>query len=205
MGTESNPDSGSAESAEQDVQNRLRLAEPEFTTRGILFSTILQVVEDVTQDEVVVRRCQETTGEKSFIAFFQYPTRSLLMLLAAAADALSLEYGSFEGALRQIAMPCALAFLETPVGRAALQHTGDRPQRFMLVMQTLYDVLATYFKTEVSYPSSNTGVLAVRSTLMPLVYHEGAALAIAERMGVKLVRVRARKTSPLGVELEMSW
>ena len=129
----------------------------------------------------------------------------MLILLAAAADALSDQYGGFGEALRHIAMPCALAFLETPVGRAALQHTGERHQRFMLVMQTLYDVLATYFKTEVSYPASNTGLLSVRSSLMPLVYHEGAALAIAERMGLTLVRVRARKTVALGVELEMSW
>ena len=205
MSIESNPDSGSAQSAEQDVQFRLSLATPEFTTRGILFSTILQLVEDVTQDEVAVRRCQEATGETSFVAFFQYPTRSLLMLLSVAARELSPHYGGFEEALRRIAMPSAIAFLETPVGRAALQHTGDRPQRFMLVMQTLYDVLAAYFKTEVSYPSSNTGRLVVRSSLMPLAYHEGGVLAISERMGLKLLSARARKTVDLGVELEMSW
>ncbi|PTL83610.1 DUF2378 family protein [Vitiosangium sp. GDMCC 1.1324] len=204
MSSESNPGSDAAYDAEQDLQQRLLLATPQHTTRGFLFTSLLRVVRELGQDEAVVQRCVAASGEKSFVEFFNYPTRSLLMMLAAAARALSGRCGSFEEALRQMGFKAGSSYMETPVGRTALQQAGGS-QQFMIALQTLYWVLTTYGKPSVTWTGPNSGVLAVQRTFMPLAYHEGGAWAIARKLGMKLVSVRARRTGELSIELEVTW
>ncbi|HYO53995.1 DUF2378 family protein [Archangium sp.] len=205
MSTESNPGNDTVYDAEQDLQHRLSLASPQHTTRGFLFTSLLRVVRDLGEDETVVQRCLAASGEKSFVEFFNYPTRSLLLLLAAAARALSSRFGSFEESLRQIGFKAGASYMDTPVGRTALQQAGGTPQQFMIALQTLYWVLTTYGKPALTWPGPNRGVLTVERTFMPLAYHVGGAQAIARKLGVTNVNVRARKTGPLSIELEVSW
>lgn len=205
MGTESTPGNDTAYDAEQDLQQRLRLATPQHTTRGFLFSSLLRVVRELGEDEAVVQRCLAASGEKSFVEFFNYPTRSLLLLLAAAARALSSKFGSYEEVLRQIGLKAGASYMETPVGRTALQQAGGTPQQFMIALQTLYWVLTTYGKPALSWPGPNRGVLTIECTFMPLAYHVGGAQAIAKKLGVKDVDIRARKTGDLSIALEVSW
>lgn len=205
MSTESNPGNDAALDAEQDLQQRLLLATPQHTTRGFLFTSLLRVVRELGGDEAVVQRCLSATGEKSFVEFFNYPTRSLLLLLAAAARSLSGKFGSSEEVLRQIGFKAGSSYMETPVGRTAVQQAGNTPQQFMIALQTLYWVLTTYGKPALTWPAPNTGVLTIEVTFMPLAYHVGGAQAIARRLGVKDVNVRARKTGDLSIALEVSW
>lgn len=204
MSTESNPGRDAPYDAEQDLQERLRLATPQHTTRGFLFTSILRVVRELGESEAVVQRCLAATGEKSFVEFFNYPTRTLLVLLGAAARALSGRFGSYEEALRQMGFKAGSSYMETPVGKTALQQAGG-PQQFMIALQTLYWVLTTYGKPAVTWTGQNSGVLAVQVTFMPLAYHEGGAQAIARRLGIKHLKVRARSTGDLSIELEVSW
>jgi uncharacterized protein (TIGR02265 family) len=205
MGTESNPGNDTAYDAEQDLQQRLSLATSQYNTRGFLFTSLLRVVRDLGEDEAMVQRCLMASGEKSFVEFFNYPTRSLLLLLSAAARALSSRFGSVEEALRQIGSKAGSTYMETPVGQTALQQAGSSPQQFMIALQTLYWVLTTYGKPALAWPGPNCGVLTVECTFMPLAYHVGGAQAIARRLGVTNVSVRARKKGPLSIELEVSW
>jgi uncharacterized protein (TIGR02265 family) len=205
MSTESAPTSDRTYDAEQDLQHRLSLATPEHTTRGFLFTSTLRVVRDLGESEAVVKRCMAASGEKSFAEFFNYPTRSLLLLLAAAAHALSGRYGSFGEALRQIGFRAGESYMETPVGRTAMQQAGAAPQQIMGTLQTLYWVLTSYGKPEVTWTGPKSGVLAIQRTLMPLAYHEGAAVSMATKLGMRGVKVRARKTGELSIELEFSW
>jgi uncharacterized protein (TIGR02265 family) len=108
---------------ELDLEQRLRLATPEHTTRGVLFTATLNMVRELGGDEALVRYCQEASGAKEFLDFFNYPTSSLLRLLAAAARGLSGRYGSIEEALRQLGWKdsfrgaaCCLTLLRQPRG-----------------------------------------------------------------------------------------
>lgn len=204
MSTESNPGRDAPYDAEQDLQERLRLATPQHTTRGFLFTSILRVIRELGESEAVVQRCLAATGEKSFVEFFNYPTRTLLVLLGAAARALSGRFGGYEEALRQMGFKAGSSYMETPVGKTALQQAGG-PQQFMIALQTLYWVLTTYGKPTVTWTGQNSGVLAVQVTFMPLAYHEGGAQAIARKLGIKDLKVRARATGDLSIELEVSW
>lgn len=205
MSTESDSGSDSVETAEQDLQQRLMLATPEHTTRGFLFSSTLRVVQELGEDEAVVRRCMAASGEASFVEFFHYPTRSLLLLLSTAAEALSGQYGGFEEALRQIGFRAGESYMDTPVGRAATQHAGPPHQRLMVALQTLYWALTNYSNPSVSAVSPHRGTISIQATFMPPAYHEGGARAIASRMGVKFTNIRARKTGALSLDLDVLW
>ena len=205
MDIESTSDNDTAHDAERDLQQRLLLATPQHTTRGFLFSSLLRVVRELGADEAVVQRCLAASGEKSFVDFFNYPTRSLLLLLSAAAQQLSGKLGGYEEVLRQMGFKGGSSFMETPVGRAARQHAGGNPQRFMLALESLYGVLTTSGKPMLSWAGPNQGVLAIGVSFMPLAYHEGGAQAVARTLGVKNVDIRARKTGDLSIELVVSW
>ena len=205
MEIESTPDNDTAHDAQRDLQQRLLLATPQHTTRGILFSSLLRVIRELGEDEAVVQHCLAATGEKSFVDFFNYPTRSLLLLLSNAAQQLSGKLGGYEEVLRQMGFKGASSFMGTPVGLAAMQHAGGNPQRFMLALEALYGVLTTYGKPVLSWPGPNQGVLAIAVTFMPLAYHVGGAQAVAQKLGVKNVDIRARKTRGLSIELVVSW
>jgi uncharacterized protein (TIGR02265 family) len=205
MNHEPNAGSDLAYDAEQDLQQRLSLATPEHTTRGFLFMATLKLVREFGQSEEIVQRCQAATGEKSFSEFFNYPTSALLRMLNAAAQALSGKFGSYGEALRQIGYKAGEIYMETPVGKSARQKfTGD-PQQLMSTLQALYWVLTNYGQPLVSWTGPKSGTIAIQRTFMPLAYHEGGGSAMARKLGMHHVRVRARSTGPLSIELEFSW
>jgi uncharacterized protein (TIGR02265 family) len=193
--------------AERDLEQRLLLATPEHTTRGLLFTSTLNMVRDLGADEEMVRYCQEASGEKEFVDFFSYPTSSLIRLLGAAARVLSPRYGSFAEALRQIGWKAGENYMSSVVGRSAQQLMVGTEDPMLLVrtFQTLYKVLLAYAEPSVVFLGPKRGILAVQRTFTPLPFHEGGAVAMAARLGAKNVRVRAKKTGPLSIELELSW
>jgi uncharacterized protein (TIGR02265 family) len=198
--------SGSVYDAEQDLSHRLSLATPEHTTRGILFMATLRSLRELGADEAAVRGCLEECGEKEFVEFFNYPTSALLRLLGAAARVLTPKYGSFEESLRQIGWLSGDIYMASTVGRSAQQLMGGAdPMQWVRALQALYKVVMVYAEPSVIWMGPRRGILAVQRTFTPLPYHEGGALAIAKRLGVQNVRVRARNTGPLSIELDFSW
>jgi uncharacterized protein (TIGR02265 family) len=193
--------------AEKDLEQRLLLATPEHTTRGLLFTSTLNLVRELGADEAMVRYCQEASGEKDFVEFFSYPTASLLRLLGAAARVLTARYGSFEEALRQIGWKAGESYMSSVVGRSAQQLMvgAEDPMLLVRTFQTLYKVLLAYAEPSVVWMGPKRGILAVQRTFTPLPFHEGGAIAMAARLGVKNAKARARSTGPLSIELEVSW
>jgi uncharacterized protein (TIGR02265 family) len=166
----------------------------------------LKTVRELGADEAMVRSCQEACGETEFVEFFNYPTSALLRLLAAAARVLSVRYGSFEEALRQLGWKSGERYMASTVGRSAQQlMCGADPMQWVRTLQALYKVLMVYSEPSVVWMGPKRGILAVERTFTPLPYHEGGALAIAARLGVQNVRARARATEGLSIELDLSW
>jgi uncharacterized protein (TIGR02265 family) len=189
---------------EQDLEQRLRLATPEHTTRGLLFTATLNMVRELGGDEALVRQCQEASGEKEFLDFFHYPTSSLLRLLAAAARGLSGRYGGIEEALRQLGRKSAERYMGSVVGMSAHVMTAMDPSHWVTALQQIYKFLMPYAEPKVLLQERKRGILAIKSTFTPLPYHEGGVLAVAERLGLKNVKVRARGTGALSIELDLS-
>lgn len=193
--------------AERDLEQRLLLATPEHTTRGFLFTATLEMVRELGADEAMMRYCQEESGEKEFVDFFNYPTSSLVRLLRAAARVLSPRYGSIDEALRQIGRKSAERYMESVVGRSAQQLMvgAEDPMLLVRTFQTLYKVLLPYAEPAVVWMGPKKGILTIQRTFTPPAFHEGGAVVMAARLGVKNVRACARITGPLSLELEISW
>ncbi|WP_257452662.1 DUF2378 family protein [Archangium lipolyticum] len=198
-------DSGASYDVERDLEQRLRLATPQHTTRGILFKATLKAVRDLGGTEDVVRQCVEASGEKELLDFFSYPTSALLRLLAAAGRGLSSRYGSVEESLRQIGRMSGESYMDSAVGRSAQLMTATDPKHWVGALQTIYKVVMPYGEPTVHWRGPRRSILAIQCAFTPLPYHEGGALAIAGRLGLKNVRARARPTGELSIELDLSW
>jgi uncharacterized protein (TIGR02265 family) len=205
MSNDQEAGSGPSYDAEQDVEQRMRLATPEHTTRGILFLGTLKAIRDLGGDEELVRSCVEACGEKEFVEFFNYPTRALLQVLATAARGLTTRYGSFEEVLRQIGWRTGHSYMGSIVGRSAQLVSAAGAMRLMRILEELYKVSMAYAEPTVAWKGPKRGVLFVQRTFTPLAYHEGGALAIGSFLGMKGVEAHARPTGALSIELEVSW
>ncbi len=191
--------------AEQDLQRRLSLATPEHTTRGFLFTSTLRTIQELGQDEALVRECLSTTGQPTFLDFFNYPTSILLKLLAAGAQALGPRYGSFEEALRQIGAKAGEHYMETPIGRSARLIAGGDPKQFASTLQSLYAVVLSYGEPTVTWQGTGHGLVSLQRSFIPPPFHEGAALVIARILGIERLQVRGHAVGALGIELELTW
>jgi uncharacterized protein (TIGR02265 family) len=205
MSHEAGGEDGSAYDVEQDIAQRLSLVTPQHTTRGFLFALTLKKLRALGVDEAEVQRCLAVSGEAEFVEFFSYPTGALLRLISAAARVLSARCGSFEEGLRQIGMGVGEGYRATAVGRSAHLMAGGDPKQFMGTLQALYAVTSKYAQPSVVWKGPKRGVLALQSTFVPPLCHEGAVKAIARELGLGRVEVRVRRTGALGIELEVSW
>lgn len=204
MSDETGEGRGPPYDAEQDMENRLRLATPEYTTRGILFLATLTTVRELGGEEMA-RRCLEASGEAEFVEFFNYPTRALLEMLATAARQLSARYGSYEEVLRRLGRRSAELYMASVVGRSAQLVSAADPMRLVRTLEELYKVSMAYSAPAVVWKGPQRGVLIVQRTFTPLPFHEGGAVTIGASLGLKNVEARARATGPLSLELEISW
>ncbi|MCY1074740.1 TIGR02265 family protein [Archangium lansingense] len=204
MSDETEKGRGRSYDAEEDLENRIRLATPEYTTRGILFLATLTTVRELGGEEME-RRCLEASGETSFVEFFNYPTRGLLQMLAAAARLLKDRFGSYEEVLREIGKKTGEFYMASVVGRSAKLVSASDPMRLVRTLEELYKVSMSYSGPTVIWKGPNRGILSVQRSFTPLPFHEGGAIMIAARLGLKNVEVRAHSTGPLSLDLEVSW
>lgn len=198
-------ESGASYDVERDLEQRLRLATPQHMTRGILFKATLKAVRELGGAEELVQHCLEVSGEKDFLDFFHYPTSALLRLLIEAGRGLSAKYGSVGESLRHIGWQSGETYMASLVGRSAQLMTGTDLKQWVGTLQAIYKVVMPYAEPVVQWKGLRQSILLLPCAFTPPPYHEGAARAIAGRLGVENVRVHARPTGPLSIELDLSW
>ncbi|MFE8595431.1 TIGR02265 family protein [Archangium violaceum] len=204
MSDETGEGRGPSYDAREDLESRLRLATPEYTTRGILFLATLASVRELG-GEAMVKRCVEASGESEFVEFFNYPTSALLRMLGTAAGLLGASLGGYAEVLRYIAKRTVETYMTSVVGRSAQLVSSTDPMRLVRTLEALYKVSMVYSEPTVVWKGPKRGVLTVQRTFTPLAYHEGGALTLGAMLGLKNVEAYARPTGPLSLELEISW
>jgi uncharacterized protein (TIGR02265 family) len=204
MSDETGEGAGPSYDAQRDLESRLLLATPEYTTRGILFLATLTTVRELGGEEGV-KRCLEASGETEFVEFFNYPTRALLQMLDAAARLLSAELGGYGEVLRRIAKRTVELYMTSVVGRSAQLVSASDPMRLVRTLEELYKVSMAYSAPTVVWKGPKRGILSVQRTFTPLAYHEGGAVALGATLGLKNVEAHARPTGPISLDLEISW
>ncbi|AKJ00763.1 uncharacterized protein (TIGR02265 family) [Archangium gephyra] len=204
MSDETDEGRGPSYDARQDLESRVPLATPEYTTRGILFLSTLAAVRELGGEDMV-KRCLEASGESEFVEFFNYPTRALLQMLGAAAGLLSANLGGYAEVLRYIAKRTVELYMTSVVGRSAQLVSSTDPMRLVRTLEELYKVSMVYSAPTVVWKGPKRGVLSVQCTFTPLAYHEGGAITLGAMLGLKNVEAHARPTGPLSLDLEISW
>jgi uncharacterized protein (TIGR02265 family) len=204
MSDETGEGRGPSYDAQTDLESRLHLATPEYTTRGILFLATLTAVRELGGEDMV-KRCVEASGEAEFVEFFNYPTRALLQMLGTAARLLSASLGGYGEVLRYIAKRTVELYMTSVVGRSAQLVSATDPMRLVRTLEELYKVSMIYSAPTVVWKGPKRGVLTVQRTFTPLEYHEGGAITLGSMLGLKNVEAYARPTGPLSLDLEISW
>jgi uncharacterized protein (TIGR02265 family) len=186
------------------MQERMALATPQDTARGLFFNSILEAVRSLG-DEAALARCQAELGDQQPVAFFNYPVTLLLRLTAVAAQELSGRYGGAEPALKALGHKATGDFLCSPVGNAVRMVAGKDVKQLLSSVQSIYRMTTSYGERSVGWLGPKKGRLFIRHAFMPLPYHEGVLEELLLRYGSKDVWVSGQQVAPLDAMYDFSW
>jgi len=189
---------------QREMEQRLALATPQDTVRGLFFNSMLDLVRALDGD-AAARHCLEASGERHFVEFFNYPVSALIRLTYTAGQVLSVRYGSFDDALWLLGQKAMSDFLESLMGRALKHIIGQDPRNLLLSMQSIYRMTMSYGERRVVWDGPTTGRLLLKRNFIPRAYHEGGLRAMLDRMRAQSVKVVGRQVGPLDYEFEFSW
>ncbi len=204
MSSEARAVGGESSVWKQEMEARLALATPQDTVRGLFFLSMLEVVRELA-DEATVERCLESTGERKFLEFFNYPASMLVRLTFTAGHELSARHGSFDEALRQLGQQAMVDFFASVMGRALMNLPGQDIRHVVSSIQTMYRMSTSYGERKVVWEGPMRGRLLLRRNFIPAPYHEGGLRTTLDKMGAPHVRVTGTQKGLLDSEYEFSW
>jgi uncharacterized protein (TIGR02265 family) len=189
---------------QRQLEQRLALAGPSDTCRGIFFNGVLQALGRLAGEAVAVR-CYEATGERKFTDFFSYPVSGFLKMALTALPLVGPRLGGGEAMLRWMGGQSTQSFLNTVAGKTALMLAGNNVKRLVNQLPTSYRAAVSYGDRQVVWTGERSGRFIVKRDFLPPPYHEGIIIEALERLQVRSVRVRGRITGPLDAEYELAW
>ncbi|MBN1208770.1 MAG: DUF2378 family protein [Myxococcaceae bacterium] len=193
-----------SQDAEQQLEQRLALAGPGDTCRGLFFNAVLDAVK-VLAGAQVEARIREATGQRKFTDFFSYPVSDFIKMSRAALPLLGPRLGGSEAVLRWMGEQSVLTFLNTVAGKTAFMLAGGNVKRLINQLPTSYKAAVSYGQRHVVWTGERSGRLIFKRDFMPPVYHEGILTKVLERLKTQNVRVRGRATGLVDAEYEMTW
>jgi uncharacterized protein (TIGR02265 family) len=190
---------------DEDLEQRLSLARPGDTVRGLFANGILKTVRGHEGQEAV-ERCLEACGERKFVDFFSYPIRTHLLVVFTAARLLAPRYGGLEGALRYLGRCSTTDFLRSATGRTMTLLARGEPRNLLLAMPSAYQVGMSFGKQSFVWTRLTSGRYILHRDFIPLPSHEGVLTALLEVGNARDVKVRGWRTSGLlDSAYEFSW
>ena len=82
---------------------------------------------------------------------------------------------------------------------------GNDIKLFLGGVQTVYRMATSYGERTVTWYGPRNGQLLIRRSFLPMEYHEGVLEELLARYGVKNVKVRGQRLSPLDGTYDFSW
>jgi uncharacterized protein (TIGR02265 family) len=205
MGSEDTATSAPAYDWEQDLEQRLSLATPEDTVRGLFTHGLLKMVRSL-EGEAGVERCLEACGERTFVDFFNYPVHTHLLVVFTAARLLAPRYGGMEEALRNLGRCSARDFLNSATGKAMTMLALGKPRNLLFALPSAYQVGLSFGTQSLVWTGLTSGRYILQRDFIPLPSHEGVVAALLETGNARDVKVRGRRTTGfLDSEYEFSW
>ncbi len=187
-----------------DVAERLRLATPQDTCKGMFFNGVLSATTTLlgpaAHDLVAAM-----LPEKKYIDFFNYPIATFLPAAFKAARLIQGPTLEFDAAMRRLGEQAIDDFLATPVGRTLVTVSSGEAKRLLRAAPTAYKTAVSYGTRETVVLSDTACVFKVRRDFMPHHYHEGVLFAVLRAIGTKDVVVQGEKLGLLDADYHLSW
>jgi uncharacterized protein (TIGR02265 family) len=188
----------------KQLEQRLALAGPEDTCRGIFFNAVLDGVKALAGAEMEAR-CREATGQRKFVDFFSYPVSGFIQMSLLVVEVLGPKMGGAWQVLRWMGEQSTESFLSTVAGKTALMLAGTNVKRLISHLPSSYKASLSYGERTVVWTGERSGRFVFKRDFMPAAYHEGAIAKAVERAKVRNIQVRGRETGPLDTEYELTW
>lgn len=187
-----------------DLAQRLAMASPADTTRGMFLRATLDAVRTLG-DEEAVRGCLRASGEDKLVDFFIYPVSANLRMVFAAAWLLAPRYGGFDGALRELGYRAAQCFLASAAGLMLQLLAGGDAKRLLGNLPSAYRASVSFGARSVTWTGPRRGQLSMRHEFMPYPFHEGLLMGVLGKANARGVRVRGYQLSTLESDYDVSW
>lgn len=187
-----------------DFRARISLATEKDTAKGMFFNGLLDAVEKLL-DKRARDLCQQASGEKKFVDFFNYPIAMFLQASFTAAELMAPAMGGHDAAFRKMGYRAANDFLNSGVGKTLLILAGHDPNRILSAVPTAFKTSVSYGERTVSFIRPRQCLVKFVRDFMPHPYHEGVLAAAVEAMHSKNVKVFGRRLGTLDAEYEVTW
>ncbi|QSQ25540.1 DUF2378 family protein [Pyxidicoccus parkwayensis] len=189
---------------ERDLEQRLVLATPDKTCRGMFLKGVLQVVKSFG-DEAVVARCLEVGGQTRITDFASYPIATRLRMSWAAAEHLAPRVGGFDAALRQLGRQATADFMASLAGRTILALTNRDVVKMINSLPTAFGASVNYGRHTVEWSGPKSGRFLLEGDLMPAPLNSGIMEAVLAAGAVKGGKVHGRQLAVDCCECVFSW
>jgi uncharacterized protein (TIGR02265 family) len=188
----------------RDLEERLALATPDKTCRGMFLKGVLQVVGSYG-DEDVVQRCLEAGGQKRITDFSNYPMSARLRMTWVAAEFMAPRVGGFDEALRLLGRQATADFMASLAGRTILALTARDVVKMVNSLPTAFGASINYGKYTVEWTGPKSGRFFLDGDLMPEPTNSGIMDAVLAAGNVKGAKVRGRQLALTQCEHLFSW
>lgn len=189
---------------QRQLEQRLALAGPEDTCRGIFFNVVLDGLRDLAGREVELL-CRRAAGDRKFTDFFSYPVADFIRLGLTALPLVGQQLGGGEAVLRWMGAHSTRIFLSSVAGKTAVKLANNNVKRFLNQVPVTYRAAVSYGERQVVWTGESSGRILFKRDFMPPAYHEGVLQAVVELLGGRNARVRGQATGPLDSVYELSW
>jgi uncharacterized protein (TIGR02265 family) len=193
-----------AQTLREELEQRVALATPSDTVRGVFFLGTLDAVKTLA-GEAGVRQCLEVGGEARFVEFFNYPVGSYLRMNEVAARVMAPECGGWEEAQRRLGRRATVDMLRSATGRALQLVSRGETRRLVANLPSAYRAAVNYGERTVVWEGPSRGRVIMQRDFMPCAYHEGVLRAALEGMKVRVVEVRGLRMGVLDAEYLFAW
>ncbi|KFE71948.1 DUF2378 family protein [Hyalangium minutum] len=188
----------------KQLEQRLALAGPQDTCRGIFFNGVLDAVRALAGAEIEAR-CREAAGQRRFIDFFSYPVSGFIKMSLTVVELLTPRLGGSWQVLRWMGEQSTESFVNTVAGKTALALAGTNVKKLISHLPTSYKASLSYGERTVTWTGERSGVFIFKRDFMPPAYHEGVIAKAVEKATARNVQVRGRDTSALDTEYVLTW
>jgi uncharacterized protein (TIGR02265 family) len=187
-----------------DLEERLSLAAPGDTVKGVLCNAALTAVGRVL-DSSAADSCRAASGERRFIDFFNYSISSFLRLSFTAAELSRSKLGGLDAAFRTLGKQAVDDFLSTAAGKT-LRSLGHRePHRLLATLPSAYRTALNHGERHIQLAAEGRCVLKMRRDFLPHPYHEGVLSALLSSLGMGVAQVLGRRVGVLDADYEITW